>query len=175
MLAALAARPAYPCINEVMRQDEAVKLVTTFEQALEKADYKAAKEAARPHRARIRDEKLEERLLDANGLLALRTRTTEKPASIDWVVSHFEERAKESKDVKFKAWLAEAYEAVGKSERALQLLTDLKKRDLMPDAFAYVTLARLSSKPEDRDTALAACKVRAKTKSICTVDATPKS
>jgi hypothetical protein len=168
-LVASAARPAYPCINEVMSKDESIKLVAKVESALEIADYKTAGTAMGRHHA-VRDPQLQFRLTDASALIALRARPSEpmSQSTREWTLEHFEERAK-LKDVKFKAWLAEALEANGKTERALQILQDLKKRDLMPDAFAYLTLARLSAKAEERDAALASCKTRAKNKAICTL------
>ncbi|MBX3158888.1 MAG: hypothetical protein KF773_23180 [Deltaproteobacteria bacterium] len=170
LFAALAARPAYPCLNEVMRQEEAIKMVTKVEQALEIADYNAAEVAMRTHK-RIHDDKIEDRLADARKLIFLRTRTdkTERE-QLALVADHFKVRAK-GKDVKFKAWLAESYEALGKTEDALAILDDLKKRDLVPDAFAYMSYARLTAKAADRDAAVAACKVRAKNKAICVLPA----
>jgi hypothetical protein len=175
-------RPAYPCVNGVMQHEEAIKMAIAIEQALEKADYTAAVRVLdRWDSQKVQDQDVRARLQDASYLVELRTRMYEPSRAVpEFVVKHFEVRAK-AKDVRFKAWLAEAYEATGKTEEARKILEDLKRRDLMPDAFAYVTLARLTTVAADREAALASCKQRAKNKTICTVPArvagttTPKS
>jgi hypothetical protein len=172
VLATLVARPAFPCMNEVMRQEEAIKMMVEAEKLIDSGDYKKA-EVRLQKRYMLRDEQLVNRATDLSFLISLRTHKIEKE-SLKYAVEHFENRAKKNKDVKFKAWLAEAYEAAGKTEQAMQILVDLKKKDLMPDAFAYATLARLSS-GADRDAALESCKSRTKVKSICTLPAAGKA
>jgi thioredoxin-like negative regulator of GroEL len=170
VIAVIAATPsiAYPCMNEVLRGEEAIKLMAEIESYLDKGQYRQA--ANKIHKTHaIYDRRLMERATDARALIALRTRTAKD--DVTWTVDHFKKRseAKESaKDVRFRSWLAEAYAANGKIEPALEILTDLKKRDLMPDGFAFVTLAKLSS-GADREAALEACTKRAKVKSICTL------
>jgi hypothetical protein len=172
VIAVIAASPslAYPCLNETLRGEEAIKLMAEIESYLDKGQYRQASGKMYKTRA-FRDQRLAARATDARALLALRTRTPKDDVS--WTVEHFKTRseAKDSaKDVRFRAWLAEAYAATGKIEPALEILTDLKKRDLMPDGFAFVTLAKLSS-GADRDAAIDACIKRAKVKSICTLPA----
>lgn len=96
------ARPAYPCLNEVMRQEEAIKMVNAVEQALEKADYEGAQKALKGRHVRIPDEAIAARVQDARTLIALRVRTSNRD-SLEWAVTYFDGRAKGSKDLKFKA------------------------------------------------------------------------
>ena len=109
---------------------------------------------------------LEERIRDLHAVIALRAPLKKEITA--WVLPHFRDRMKHLKDVRYQAWLAEAQLLHGSQTVALALITDLKKRDLMPDAYAYLTLAKLSI-GEQREAALAACRTRAKAKSICKV------
>lgn len=161
---------AYPCGNEVeLTRDEYIKLVNKAEKALEAGEFKRAERTLAG--VRIPDVKLASRAHDVRKLVALRTRTAK--TDVKSIVEHFKERVEKPAtkgDVRFQAWLAEALEASGDEAGARTILADLKKRDLMPDGYAYLTLAKLSS-GEERAIALAACEARMKTKAQCTLPA----
>ena len=109
---------------------------------------------------------LDERVRDLQAVIALRA--PKKREITAWVLPHFRDRLKAQKDVRYQAWLAEAQLVHGSQTVALALITDLQNRDLMPDAYAYLTLAKLSIGAQ-RESALTACRTRAKAKSICKV------
>jgi hypothetical protein len=114
------------------------------------------------------DKTLRMRALDLQALVKMRA--PKKHENRAWVVTHMRDRAKANpKDVRYRAWLAEALLAEGRLTEALAQIKPLQDQDLMPDAFAYLVLAKLSiDKP--REAALAACRTRAKVKTICSLD-----
>ncbi len=160
------ATPAYPCLNgTIMEGDEAVKAIVAIEAHIDAGSYGAASERLGGG-FHWMDRHIEARATDAEMVIALRTapRRTARGAA-----EYFANRSKQNpKNLKFRAWLAEAYSVVNKREEALAILTDLHTRDVMPDGFAYVTLAKLSNGP-DVDAWLDTCRKRAKTKSICVI------
>jgi Flp pilus assembly protein TadD len=157
---------AYPCGNEVMLTgDEAVKLLAKAETFLERGKYRAA--LGTLDGFAFDSPQLEARATDIQAVFAVRMKT--RRSNVQWVVQHFKARSEaRPKDMRLRARLAEAYEAAGKDDLAREILVDLNSRDLMPDAFAYRTLARVSS-GDDRQAALTACGIKAKNKSICTI------
>lgn len=161
----VAPRAAYPCMNAVrLRGDKAVQRLVAIEAEIDRGKLDQALSLLQE--TYIEDERLTDRLVDIHRLIELRLREMPKPAQL---VTYFKERAESpegKKSVRIKAWLAEAYAFAGEKPLALAILTDLKKRDLMPDAHAFRILAELSDGNE-RVAALAACKTRAKAKSIC--------
>ncbi len=107
------------------------------------------------------------RVEDMRAVIAMRTQ--KKNEITAWVLPHFRDRLKHNKgEVRYQAWLAEAQIKYGSQTVALALITELQRKDLMPDASAYLTLAKLSI-GEQRESALAACRTRAKAKSICKI------
>ncbi|HEU0030735.1 MAG TPA: hypothetical protein VFQ53_08880 [Kofleriaceae bacterium] len=167
--ASVAAPPvAYPCGNVVeLTRDEAIRLVARAEKALEAGQLTRA--GSLLGRTRIRDDKLAARAMDVRKLVWMRTRThrvdeTNGPI----MVAYFKRRVAEvgQADVRFQAWLAEAYVAAGDDAAARAILVDLKRRDLMPDGYAYLTLAALGD-GEDRAVALRACEARVRHTSAC--------
>lgn len=164
---------AFPCANAIRRErDQIVKQLAEVEGLIDKAEYKKATTELAKVPKEISTSSLRARRDDLRALLILRYK--KDGDSTSWITTHFTDRWNADKSaVRFQAWLAEAYLAEGNSEQTLELLKDLKAKDLMPDAFAYVTLAKVSS-GEDRENALAECKTRAKAKSICVLP-TPKS
>jgi thioredoxin-like negative regulator of GroEL len=114
---------------------------------------------------------LREREMNIIAILLLRSGNP--PLDADTLVSHFKARTeakKTQKDVRNRAWLAEAYILAGKPDEARTILVDLHKRDLMPDAYAYHALAKLSSGTE-RDEYYKACRTRAENKDLCELPA----
>jgi hypothetical protein len=161
----LTATPAYPCLNGTIYEgDEAVKAIVQIEAYLEAGNYGAA-------RGMLTDvhwfnAAAEARAADAEMVVALRTAPRRVARN---AIDYFAKRSKQNpKNLRYRAWLAESYAAVNKREEALAILTDLHQRDVMPDGFAYVTLAKLSNGP-DVDAWLDTCRKRAKIKSICAI------
>lgn len=161
---AVTATPAYPCLNGTIHEgDEAVRTIVTIEAHLDAGNYGAARDLLEGHWL---NHAVEARAADAEMVVALRTapRRVAKNA-----VEYFSKRSKQNpKNLRYRAWLAEAYAVLNKREQALAILTDLHQRDVMPDGFAYVTLAKLSD-GADVDAWLDTCRKRAKTKSICVI------
>lgn len=161
----LTASPAYPCLNGTIYEgDEAIKAIVTIEAYLDAGNYGAARGML--NNVHWLNRAAEARAADAEVLIALRTapRRAAKHA-----IDYFARRSKQQpNNLKFRAWLAEGYAAINKREQALAILRDLHERDLMPDGFAYVTLAKLSNGP-DVDAWLDTCRKRAKSKAICVI------
>jgi pentatricopeptide repeat protein len=110
---------------------------------------------------------LQQRTKDVRALIQLRMAN-----DLEAVVTHFKARTEQNpKSVHHRAWLAEAYVAAGNVELARAILDDLVKRDVMPDAHAYLALAKITRGP-DRLAAWKACRVRARVKAICELPAT---
>jgi len=164
----LGALIALLCVNEYqLSYDVVVQDLAQVEKLIDSGSYELARKELDSQPSWIADEGLRQRLRDLGGLLAMRAKQPKQ--SVGWVLPHFASRHRTNKkDPRFTAWLAEAYLADGHPTQALALVTDLANKDLMPDAFAYVVLAKLST-GEARESALAACRTRAKAKSICVV------
>jgi hypothetical protein len=163
--------PAWPCLNgTIMEGDEAVRALAQAEALIDAGQYgQAGGILGTDSSVHWMDERLLGRVYDAQVVIALRTapRRAAKNA-----LAHFAQRSKaQPKNLRYQAWLAEAYAALNKREEALAILTDLHKRDLMPDGFAYVTIAKLSDGAEVEQW-LDVCRTRAKVKSICVIPRT---
>ena len=172
IVAAVIAVPAvaYPCMNEVLLQgNEAVKYLAKVDKFLDGGQYRKAQYALEDHM--FEEPRLQQRAADYKAVVAMRVGG--KPHKLGWVVRHFRQRTKaNAKDMRLQAWLGEAYAATGDVEAARELLVDLETRDLMPDAHAYVALARVTT-GSDRELALAECQKKARTKAICTLPKDP--
>jgi len=166
--------PAWPCLNgTIMEGDEAVRRLAQIESLIDTGQYvDASGLLGSDDSVHWLDERLTGRVNDARMVIALRTSRRSAASA----VTYFSARSKaQPKNLRYQAWLAEGYANLNKREQALAILTDLHKRDLMPDGFAYVTLAKLSN-GADVDQWLDVCRKRAKTKSICTIPmAAPKA
>lgn len=165
---AATATPAWPCLNgTIMEGDHAVRTLAEIEGLIDTGQYgQASSLLGSDGSVHWMDERLSGRISDARMVIALRTapRRVAKDA-----VDYFAKRSKaQPKNLRYQAWLAEAYATLNKREQALAILTDLHQRDLMPDGFAYVTLAKLSDGVHV-DEWLDVCKKRAKAKSICVI------
>lgn len=167
--------PAWPCLNgTIMEGDEAVKRIAEIEALLDAGQYGTASSLLGSNDSvHWLDERVTGRVADAEVLVALRT--SPKRAGKN-AIAYYTARSKaQPKNLRYQAWLAEAYATQNKREEALAILTDLHKRDLMPDGFGYLTLAKLSDGAEV-DQWLEVCRKRAKTKSICAIQmAAPKA
>ena len=86
---------------------------------------------------------------------------------LERVAMHFQARVEQNpKSVRHRAWLAEAYVAAGKPELARPIFDDLVARDVMPDAWAYLALGKITTGHE-RLAAWKACRVRMTSKYLC--------
>lgn len=162
----LGALIAVLCVNEVQLTVPVIEDLAEVETLIARGAYDEARDLLEAQPL-VDDEHLRMRATDLRAVLALRAK---KPKEITaWVLPHFADRYRaNNKAPRFQAWLAEARLAEGHTAAALALVTDLKTKDLMPDAYAYVVLARLTT-GEERDAALAACRTRTKAKAICVV------
>jgi thioredoxin-like negative regulator of GroEL len=162
--------PADACHNEVARTlEDDVRLVQRAEKLLESGSYRKAGKVLKGWR--FSNARLRERTADVRAVVALRLRTSKD--DVTWVVDHFKARSESkagAKDVRFRAMLAEAYFATGKVDDARTILADLHQRDLMPDEYAIVTLAKLSTGTE-RYELWKACRTKAKNKDVCELPA----
>ena len=160
---------AEACFNEVRwTKDDYVRMLVRAERQLEAGQYGRARRTL----GNIKfPAALVEREMNIRVVLSLRSGDPKLDA--DTLVSHFKARTeakKTQKDVRNRAWLAEAYIAAGKPDEARPILVDLHKRDLMPDAYAYHALAKISSGRE-RYFYYKACQTRAEDKDICELPA----
>jgi len=162
-LAALT-EPAWPCLNGTIYEgDEAVRAIVRVEAEIDAGNPGAALSTI--NGGHFLDERVQVRVSDATFLASLRLNPRGRTAY--HAATYFADRSKrDPKNVKLKAWLAESLAASGKAQQARQLLVELRERDLMPDGYAYLTLAKLSDGAE-RTTALETCTKRATVKSIC--------
>jgi hypothetical protein len=95
-------------------------------------------------------------------LIRVRLGTEVQPA-----IEHFKGRSEaQAKNVRYRAWLAEAYVAAGEVAAGREILLDLTGRDLMPDAYAYLALAK-ASRGAERLAAWKTCRTKAVDKDIC--------
>jgi hypothetical protein len=165
---ALAIRPARAtaCGNEVeWTTNDYVGVLVKAEKFLEKGNYIRARKTV--GRIQFPTKALAARAADVHAVVKLRLHSAK--GDIEAAMAHFKARTESkshAKDVRFRAWLAEAYVATGNKEGALAILVDLEQRDLMPDAHAYLALAKLRSGPE-RLAAWKACRTRATNKDMC--------
>lgn len=158
------------CMNAVMMEaKEAAKLVAKVEAALEEGKPKKAYYLI-PEEAEVNDPKLGHRLDVLRAVARLRLGHT----SIALQILTYQAKQKPD-DPYLTARLAEAQTAAKKNlDEALAKLADLEKRDLMPDAEGWATLARLYDGKADaggRDRALARCKQIAKRAEVCAINA----
>lgn len=164
----IAARPspAAACMNEVARTvEDDVRLVRRAEKLLEGGMYHKAGKVLKGWS--FSNARLRERTADVRAVVALRMKTSKD--DVTWVADHFKARSEakaNAKDVRFRALLAEAYFATGKLDEARAILADLQHRDLMPDEYAIVTLAKLSTGAE-RYELWKVCRTKAKNKDVC--------
>jgi predicted Zn-dependent protease len=108
---------------------------------------------------------LQQRADDIRAVLKLRVSTNHK--DLEAAAKHFRARSEaKPKDVRFRAWLGEALVALGQNDEARTVLAELHERDLVPDAHAYLALAKLST-GIDRYNFWKACRTRATNKELC--------
>jgi hypothetical protein len=142
-----------------------VRVVVKAEKYLEHGQYRRAKKTL--GRMTFPTAALAERAADVRAVIKLRMPSAKNDLAS--ATAHFKARTESktgAKDVRFRAWLAEAYVAAGDKDAALPILVDLEQRDLMPDAYAYLALAKLKTGTE-RLAAWKACRIRATDKDLC--------
>jgi hypothetical protein len=168
VVAAVALTPATAdaCGNAVeWTTNDYVRVVVKAEKLLERGQYGRAKQTL--GRMKFPTTALAERAADVRAVVKLRMPSAK--TDLESATAHFKARSESksgAKDVRFRAWLAEAYVAAGNKEVALEILVDLEQRDLMPDAYAYLALAKLRTGTE-RLAAWKACRTRATNKDLC--------
>jgi hypothetical protein len=179
LLLAIAAAVATPtiadaCGNEVERTtNDYVRIVARAEKQVDEGNFGTAKRTL--GRMQFPTTALQERVKDLKAIIALRT--TRETKAIEGARDRFKARmASKDKatDLRFKAWFAEAQLVLGQKDEARVVLVELKERDLMPDAYAYLALAKLSSGTE-RYEYYKACRTRAKNKDMCELPAEVKT
>ncbi len=179
LLFALVAAVATPtiadaCLNGTeWTTNDYVRVVAKAEKQVEEGNFGTAKRTL--GRMHFPTTALQERVKDLKAIIALRT--TREPKAIEGARDRFKlrmESKEKGTDLRFKAWFAEAQLALGMKDEARVILVELKERDLMPDAFAYLALAKLSSGTE-RYELYKACRTRAKNKDICELPAEVKT
>lgn len=152
---------AQACMNEVERTvNDYIKILAKAEKDVAEGYFADARTALRRNRF---PKQLQDRAADLKAVLAIRTNVKKE---LEGAAARFKEKAASSKDVRFKAWHAEAQIALGQNDDARATLVALKEADLMPDAFAIRALAVISTGPE-RYELYKACRTRAKNKDIC--------
>lgn len=175
LLFALVAAVATPtiadaCLNGTeWTTNDYVRVVVKAEKQVEDGNFGTAKRTL--GRMQFPTAALQERVKDLKAIIALRTTTEVK--AIEGARDRFKLRMEskdKAKDLRFKAWFAEAQLALGAKDEARALLTELKEKDLMPDAYAYVALAKLST-GELRYELYKACRTRATNKAMCELPA----
>ncbi len=167
-VAATLARPAitYACENEVrITTDDYARRIARAEKLLEEGRFRHAK--AWVGRRRMPTPELQRRAEDLRAVLTLRLPADAK--ALEAAAKHFRTRFESeagAKDVRYRAWLGEALVALGQDDEARPLLVGLHEMDLVPDAYAYLALAKLSTGTE-RYNFWKACRTRAPKKYLC--------
>lgn len=159
----------FACLNGVeWTTNDYVRVVVRAEKQLDAGEYGAAKRTL--GRMRFPTAALQERADDVRLVIKLRAGTDR-----DAVAKQLKARSEaKAKDVRFRAWYAEALVATGQKDEARTILDELRTKDLMPDAYAYLALATLSTGNE-RYELWKACRTRAKNKDICELPAEVKT
>lgn len=176
LLLAVAAALATPtiadaCLNGTeWTTNDYVRVVMKAEKQVEEGNYAFAKRTLRIGFPAV----LQPRVKDLKAIIALRT--TRDTKALESARDRFKlrmESKEKANDLRYKAWFAEAQLALGAKDEARTLLVELKEKDLMPDAWAYLALAKLSTGTE-RYELYKACRTRAKNKEICELPAEVK-
>lgn len=162
----LGPQTADACDNAVeWTTNDYVRVVVKAEKFLDQGQFGRAKKTL--GRMKFPTAGLEQRAADVRAVIKLRMPIAKTDLAA--ATAHFKARSESktgAKDVRFRAWLAEGLLATGDKDAALAILVDLEQRDLMPDAYAYLALAKLKTGPE-RLAAWKACRTRATNKELC--------
>lgn len=179
LLFALTAAIATPTIADACHNavewttNDYARVVMKAEKQVEEGNFGTAKRTL--GRMRFPTAALQERVKDLKAIIALRT--TKETKDLESARERFKARMaskEKSSDLRFKAWFAEAQLALGAKDEARVVLVELEEKDLMPDAYAYLALAKLSSGTE-RYELYKACRTRAKNKEMCELPAELKT
>ena len=164
----LCSRPANACLNGViMQHDEVVKKVASADRALRKGQPRRALALVRADHYLTHSNSLLRRIKVIKAVAHLRLgRTRRAERQLRRLLRH------DKKNPYLLTRLAESLAGRTGDDpiEAWRILTDLDKRDLIPDAEGYAALARLRERNKDsegRDRALAQCLRRARTRKIC--------
>jgi hypothetical protein len=172
---------AWACLNAMMLEgNEAVKQVKKAEKLLVRGKLDQARRLVNPMRYEFVDEGLDRRAQIVRATVDIRVpkarRNKYMLEGAQKTLAGF--HASFKNDPVIAARFAEALAVDGRdNKRSRQMLEDLAKRDLMPDAYAYRTLARLrnsAGEGEGAKQALARCRKMTKRKAICSLE-DPKS
>ncbi len=131
---AIEAPRADACGNKVeLTTNDYVKLVAKAEKLLERGEWGSA--LRKLEHVKMPTAALRTRADDVRAVAGLRI--TRVKAGFELAVTYFTARS-ESKpdDMRHRAWLAEAYIGLGKTDAARAILAELHEKDLMPDGYA---------------------------------------
>lgn len=178
LLLALAAAMATPTIADACHNavewttNDYARVVMKAEKQVEEGNFGSAKRTL--GRMRFPTTALQERVKDLKALIALRTNEVKELAQARERFKLRSESKEKGSDLRFKAWLAETHLALGAKDEARTILVELAEKDLMPDAYADLALAKLSSGAE-RYELYKRCRTRAKNKAMCELPAEVKT
>jgi hypothetical protein len=171
-LAVLVATPviAWACGNPILLAgDEAVKRVKQAEKLLEREKYKEAASKVAPYSYEFTDPALQKRATLVYAVASLRQGHDRTDELEDL---HAQDADSPVIQARYAESLWRFAEKDDQRKKAGELIEDLVARDLVPDAYGWVTAATVRAKAGDeagRDDALAKCRAIAKKKSICRV------
>lgn len=163
---------AFPCGNAVyLETNDAARMVASAERALERGKYKQALRLSRYGAVSFDDEGLSKRFRVVVATAQLRL------GQVKMAVRRFDAlQVKYPKDSVVMTRLGEALSRTRSSTahaRALELLSDLERRDLMADAYGFAALASLRARAGDaagQARALSICRTRAASPAICLIE-----
>jgi hypothetical protein len=164
LAASLVATPSAACLNEVLKLDEAVKLLATAQDEVDRGELDEARTAARRAGAgRVgwegtKDEHLVSRAIRIRALADAR----DPNASMDALQTDediiAQERRRHPSDPVLDAEYAELLARIpGRADDAHDILAPLVKRDLVGSPWALAALARVSKDPKEAADARATC------------------
>ncbi len=169
---------ASACGNAVeLDSNQVARLIKRAEKAVEQGNYKRALRIINTNyrrspspRSFAPDVGLQRRRLLVQAAVAFRGPYT---SEVDYYIGHLESLLENDKSPEIHTMLAEGYALNPKTARkATDVLEDLAERDLMPNAFAFLTLARLRAQADDEvgaKRALKSCRTMAKHKRVCKI------
>lgn len=171
---------AYACGNAIFLDgDDASQQVKQAEKLLAAGKNKQALQKVEPYRYRFNGKGLQRRAVLVQAAIKFRAPKINY-RSAEFYIGYLEKELEGSKDDPLlTSLLAEGYAVEAETAaKATEMLEDLAKRELMPDAFGYIALGTLRAKAGDQDGAKAAltlCKKMTKHKALCKVSkAKPK-
>lgn len=164
---------AFPCGNSVfLETDDATRLVAKMERAFKRGDYKKVRRMAEEGEMDVENQHLADKMSKMVAIAQIRTGAAHEGVPV------LRRLLGKRSDPYLKTRLAEGLALSAKTQaEALEILAELEKADLVSDAEGYRTLAELRAANNDvagRDAALARCRLMAKNKKICAIEAPAK-